>query len=218
MKLVRSIVAVCTVALLATQVQAGFISINAANTVSSVEPTVVALADGVNVYHDRDPGHRLWAVPEAFEDNAEVVVTSNSDKTNPDYQLGIDVNQLSVLYVGIDTRFLDQQPFDWMNDTSVTGLPTVFFDTGAVVNIDEGTTLEDLGTSPEFNDDGVPRAFRLWATIAPEGSYTLKNQDVGGGSNNYIVIADNKVIPEPGSIALLGMGLVGLVGLIRRRK
>lgn len=209
-------VRILAVALIAIAAQANAEIITGVTAVSSsVTPTVELLTEGVNVYHDRDPGHRLVNIPEEFFGDAtapQVIKTSNSDKTLADFQLEVTTGRLGLLYVGLDSRFVDDQPLPWMQDTSMTGLPTIFFDTGRTVDIDEGSTIDNAG-------DSIENSFNLWATIAPAGTYNFFEQTFGGGSNNYVIIADNKLlqIPEPGTFTLVGAGLLGLLGIRRRR-
>ena len=66
---------------------------------SSVTPTVETLSEGINVYHDRSPGHRMVNIPPEFNGDADVVVTSNSDKTRGDFQLEVTTDTLGILYV-----------------------------------------------------------------------------------------------------------------------
>ena len=193
------------------QANAGIISsVNAVS--SSVTPTVETLTEGINVYHDRSPGHRMVNIPAEFEGDADVIITSNSDKTRADFQLEVTTNKLGILYVALDSRHRDLQPLPWMQDTSMTGLGSAFFNTGRQIDFDEGSTIDNAG-------DDLQEPFDLWAAIAPAGTYNFFEQNFGGGSNNYVIIADNKLIaiPEPGSIALVLLGMAGIVARVRRR-
>jgi hypothetical protein len=208
-------VRVLAIALVAVVAQANAGIITGVTAVSStVTPTIELLTEGVNIYHDRDPGHRLVNIPDEFFDVAhppQVIKTSNSDKTLANFQLEVTTGQLGLLYVGLDSRHTGLQPLAWMQNTAMTGLPTVFFDTGRTVDIDEGSTLANAG-------DDVNGSFNLWATIAPAGTYNFFEQNFGGGSNNYVILADNKLlVPEPATSSLVGIGLLGLVALRRRR-
>lgn len=159
------------------------------------------LAEGVDAYTDRD--HVLVNIPDKLE-GADLVQVSNSDKSSVPYQVDVTLGRLGVLYVGLDDR-LDTQPLSWMTDTGFTNLPGDFFDSGAQIDIDEG------------NDGDVDQTFSLWATLAPAGTYSLGTLDFGG--NNYIVVgSDTVVVPEPSTLAMLGIALFGLMSLIRSRQ
>lgn len=201
---------VAAIVLVCAQAQAGIISgVTAVS--STVTPTVETLAEGTNVYHDRSPGHRLVNIPAEWDGDADVVVASNSDKTLDTYQLEVSTSRLGILYVALDSRFSADQPLSWMQDPGLTGLPAPFFNTGRTVDIDEGSTPENAG-------DDINNQFNLWATIAPAGTYNFYNQTFGGGSNNYVILADNKLIPEPATFSLMGLGLIGVMGATRRRR
>ena len=186
---------------------------------SSQEATIEPWVNTVNIYKDREPGHRLVNIPiELLNDvdgPGQVIQNSNSDKTLADYQIEITTNRLAAIYIGLDSRHAENQPLAWMQDTSLTGLPTVFFDTGRTVDFDEGSTAEDAG-------DSIDNTFNLWATIAPAGTYNFYEQTFGGGSNNYFIAADetliSAVVPEPSSCLILGLGLLGLAGCRRRQR
>lgn len=188
---------------------------------SSQEASIEAWVDSVNIYKDREPGHRLVNVPIELTNDVdgpgEIIQNSNSDKTRADYQIEVTTNRLAVIYVGLDSRHSESHPLAWMQDTSKTGLPSVFFDTGRTVDIDEGSTAENAG-------EGIDNQFNLWATIAPAGTYNFFEQTFGGGSNNYFIAADETIIanvqevPEPAALSILGVGLCGLLTIRRRRR
>lgn len=188
---------------------------------SSQEASIEAWVDSVNIYKDRDPGHRLVNIPIELTNDVdgpgEIIQNSNSDKTRADYQIEVTTSRLAVIYVGLDSRHSESHPLAWMQDTSKTGLPSVFFDTGRTVDIDEGSTAENAG-------EGIDNQFNLWATIAPAGTYNFFEQTFGGGSNNYFIAADETIIanvqevPEPAAVSILGVGLCGLLTIRRRRK
>jgi hypothetical protein len=183
----------------ASQTQAAFIS-NVTKVAGNAQvPTVVTLAEGVAAYTDRT--HVLVNIPEGIEEG-ELIQLSNDDKTAVPHQVDVTIDRLSVLYVGLDDR-MTSQPLSWMSNPAATGLPTVFFDTGTQIDIDES------------NDGTINQTFSLWATIAPPGTYSLFEN---AAPNMYIAFADNKLVPEPGTFALIGMGLIGLAGIARRRK
>ena len=157
------------------------------------------LVEGALAYSDRT--HTLVNIPDELEGD-DLIQVSNSDKGSNPYQLDVTVGRLSALYVALDDRFA--QPLPWMSNPAQTGLPTIFFDTGVNIDMDENA------------DGSVNNTFSLWATIAPPGTYhTLEALTTG---SNYVVFGNNKLIPEPTSMTLGGMGLAGLLSLARRRR
>lgn len=172
---------------------------------SAEVPALTTLEEGVLAYTDRT--HTLVNVPSALigvGEDAVLAQLSNDDKSAAPLEHQITVQGLSVLYVGLDDR-LTSQPLSWMQDPTMTGLPTTFFDTGAKIDIDEGA------------DGTADQSFSLWATIAPSGTYSFLDQNDGGSRNMYFVFSDNKLIPEPASFSLIGLGAIGLLA-VRRRK
>lgn len=165
--------------------------------------TAISLVDGgfvenVPAYTDRT--HILVNVPNELEGD-DLVQVSNSDKTSVPYKVDVTFGRLAALYVALDDRF--PQPYPWMNDPSFTGLPTIFFNTGVKMGIDENA------------DGSVNNSFSLWATIAPPGTYHLGENNHSG--NNYVIFGNNKLIPEPSSLAISGMSVLGLLAAVRRR-
>lgn len=167
------------------------------------------LAEGVEAFVDRT--HVLVNVPAELI-GADLLQVSNDDKESVPYELNVTLNQLGLLYVGLDDRLLDgdnttpAQPLPWMLDSSMTGLPDIFYDTNVNIDIDES------------NDGSINQSFSLWVALAPPGTYSLLEQNNTGGRNNYIVFGSRTlVVPEPSTWLLLSFGIAGLAGLKRRR-
>ena len=162
------------------------------------------LVEGVEAYTDRT--HVLVNIPDELESTdatpADLIQVSNDDKSSDPYQIDVTIGRPAILYVGLDDRNTPQ-PRPWMNDTGLTGLASAFIDTGEQIDIDES------------NDGDIDQSFSLWAAFAPAGTYSLYENSHGG--NNYIIFADNKLVPEPSSAILIGLGMLGL-GMIRRRR
>jgi hypothetical protein len=74
-----------------------------------------------------------------------------------------------------------------------------------------------FGASERYYVDFVPSSPVITIKFSNWGHIT----DMGGGTATELVLDDvilNAVIPEPTSIALLGLGGLGLIGSIRRRR
>jgi hypothetical protein len=161
------------------------------------------LTEGVEAYTDRT--HLLLNIPSGIL-GADLVQVSNSDKTNPTAQVDVTLKRLAALYLGLDDR--QPQPKSWMSDSSLTGLPGPFFDTGTRIDIDEG------------GNGDIDQTFSPWVTLAPAGTYQLLANEpfLTAHVNNYLIFAtDTIVTPEPGTFVLTCIGLLGFSAFARRR-
>lgn len=222
-----SILALAAIMLSSVTVQAGFISSvvkangnDSCGAAGCPQIDFVPLNDTNLLRNDRS--HTLIEIPsELMEDNdsqpseiAEMIQLSNSDKGSADITHDVTLSRLSILYVGVDNRqfggpggkTIQTNHYSWMDDTSFTGLPSPFINTGRVVGVDEN------------NNGEANQYFTLFAAIAPAGTYSLGAHE-GGGNNMYIALADDHVlaVPEPAGAALALFGVLGIAALRRKK-
>jgi len=120
---------------------------------------------------------------------------------------------------GVIATLLFQPQFDRVRITQ-TGASTTTINS-AVSSVDYDTALNirfsiDFGAATQevfVNGSGSPV---LSGTFDPAS--TLARFDFNAGGGNIWAIDNISVIPEPASIVLVGLGLIGMVGLGRRRR
>src|SRR5215469_2824375 len=117
--------------------------------------------------------------------------------------------------------------------TMVTGplvaspFPGVFFLTGGSVDITNSMlgTFADALTGGSFSLGGVG-SFTAGGFLVPipgltTGSttfnFTVENGGIVGGSAGLNFVGTIAFIPEPGTLGLMGTGLIGLAGLLKRK-
>lgn len=153
---------------------------------------------------------------------------------------------IELLYMTSPTTYINFMDI-LLTDGGATGVSTILHGTVDFTNIDAGATamMKNLFHSSDFSCGGSSSFYDIWSGTgcgAAQGGITIgfkSTQDanvevskfaystgangVAGGGDDFYKVSTNHngsasfEIPEPGSLALLGLGLAGL-GLVKRRR
>jgi hypothetical protein len=137
---------------------------------------------------------------------------------------GEEVCDTSPLVGGTINSIFVTLNYDFLTAGDPTGASTTFLFNLPGTSVDFGAGLViDLGNRPATNGGVFVDAgeFGLWTAGASVSIFDsfVGNTPVSGASFSKIITVDyESAIPEPASVALLGLGLLTIGGLSRRRK
>jgi hypothetical protein len=107
----------------------------------------------------------------------------------------------------------EQQDFSLGTPNIVTGLGEILDPNGALSDSLDFYLNADGNVHVLFQSDGFAQSGGV--TIATEDA--LGNWLYNAGGNVYMGVSPNDVVPEPSSLILLGSGILGIAGVVRRR-
>jgi hypothetical protein len=107
-----------------------------------------------------------------------------------------------------------------LNDKEIDFAGNMYLTAGKLytINHDDGAILS-LNNVVVFNSGGATVAFPSTFTVASTGEYSflLRYAEVNGAPATINADTPFSPVPEPGSLVLLGTGIVGLAGMVRRK-
>jgi hypothetical protein len=131
----------------------------------------------------------------------------------------IVVQSLSFTTQGSPTDFTPGTDFFALTNIAITSNPGTttigtieFFLAGGISIISPVLDLNDIGPEAFFTYSGTLGDSDFAPTFTP-GAYTASDEDVPTDTVTFTITPT----PEPSSLALFGTGMLGLVGMIRRK-
>jgi len=145
------------------------------------------------------------------------VLTANGKTASDVIIIGASVTSLSGTLNGMSFTSLSNFPEGGALKAISSSLAGLGFCSGACTNLSFGYV--DLHSALTANGSldviakGVPAGTALYAMMAVDGKIRFITPD----SEALVVGGNSTAIPEPGTILLMGSGLIGLAGVARRK-
>jgi hypothetical protein len=165
----------------------------------------------------------------AYLVGGEYIMSGNDNRDNGAYRLDVTLSPLvqeAIVYMLIDNRMSASTAADDNLD------PPTFDATHMQWILDEGWIPVMTGNNRAFDpnrpdevgidesaDNTINQWFSVYAQIVGPGTFTLRQADNGGQNMYGAVVVATSVIPEPGTVGLAILAVMGLAGArwIRRR-